>query len=296
MDLCRFYRRVNPLIEEVVAVKIINKNEFGYKVNLLEFQNIEGFLSLSELVVGKTRKKKIVKIGEVIPLIVTKIDGRSIDLSKKKLTDTNIESYHKKFKFAQHLQKVGMEINWMYQSYQKRKGLPVIYTIEEIIESTIWQLFNDSSETNYEELFNSVLKNPVILFQKNVFPSEFQDYAIKNIKERIVKRDMILQIHIVLSTTVEDGVSLIKEILSYAKCNTDGYCIKIYMESPPIYKINLIGPDNVEGEVILNEIISNLAKISEEKKAMFELHDKIQLIKEPELDLKFITEYELNQI
>ena len=98
----RFYRQTYPEVDDIVMVKITEHNpEFGYYGDLLEYPNLKGFLSLSELHSGKyIVKKNQLRVGETIPLSTLSVDKttNTIDLSKKKIRNENIDEIIAKYR------------------------------------------------------------------------------------------------------------------------------------------------------------------------------------------------------
>lgn len=80
---CRFYEKKYPEPEELVRVKIIEKEEHGFRCILLEYDNIEGLVLINELKRGRVRSyHKILKKQReytVLVLRVHKQEGENED-------------------------------------------------------------------------------------------------------------------------------------------------------------------------------------------------------------------------
>lgn len=83
---CRFYSERYPEIDDVVMVNVRSIEEMGAYVHLLEYNNIEGMILLSELSRRRIRSiNKLIRIGKTEPVVVIRVDkekGR-ITLMKK---------------------------------------------------------------------------------------------------------------------------------------------------------------------------------------------------------------------
>lgn len=83
---CRFYSERYPEIDDVVMVNVRSIEEMGAYVHLLEYNNIEGMILLSELSRRRIRSiNKLIRIGKTEPVVVIRVDkekGR-ITLIKK---------------------------------------------------------------------------------------------------------------------------------------------------------------------------------------------------------------------
>lgn len=78
---CRFYAERYPEIDDVVMVNVRSIEEMGAYVHLLEYNNIEGMILLSELSRRRIRSiNKLIRIGKTEPVVVIRVDkekGRS---------------------------------------------------------------------------------------------------------------------------------------------------------------------------------------------------------------------------
>lgn len=81
---CRFYAERYPEIDDVVMVNVRSIEEMGAYVHLLEYNNIEGMILLSELSRRRIRSiNKLIRIGKTEPVVVIRVDkekGRIIFL------------------------------------------------------------------------------------------------------------------------------------------------------------------------------------------------------------------------
>lgn len=72
---CRFYSDRYPEIDDVVMVNVRSIEEMGAYVHLLEYNNIEGMILLSELSRRRIRSiNKLIRIGKTEPVVVIRVD------------------------------------------------------------------------------------------------------------------------------------------------------------------------------------------------------------------------------
>ncbi len=72
---CRFYSDRYPEIDDVVMVNVRSIEEMGAYVYLLEYNNIEGMILLSELSRRRIRSiNKLIRIGKTEPVVVIRVD------------------------------------------------------------------------------------------------------------------------------------------------------------------------------------------------------------------------------
>ena len=90
---CRFYEEEFPAIEQVVVARVKDIGEMGAYAKLLEFNDKEGMILMSELSRRRIRSvNKLVRIGRDEYVVVLRADTEKgyIDLSKRR---TNQEDY-----------------------------------------------------------------------------------------------------------------------------------------------------------------------------------------------------------
>ena len=72
---CRFYKQKFPELEDVVVVNVKSIAEMGAYVTLLEYNNAEGMILLSELSRRRIRSiNKLVRVGRNEYVVVIRVD------------------------------------------------------------------------------------------------------------------------------------------------------------------------------------------------------------------------------
>lgn len=72
---CRYYKHKYPEIDDVVMVNVRSIAEMGAYVNLLEYNNIEGMILLSELSRRRIRSiNKLIRVGRHECVVVIRVD------------------------------------------------------------------------------------------------------------------------------------------------------------------------------------------------------------------------------
>merc|ERR1712156_274692 len=94
MSQCRFYEKKFPEIDDVVVVNVRSIADMGAYVHLLEYNNIEGMILLSELSRRRIRSiNKMVRVGkdEIVSVLRVDKDKGYIDLSKRRVSPEDVE-------------------------------------------------------------------------------------------------------------------------------------------------------------------------------------------------------------
>lgn len=97
---CRFYKSRLPETDELVMVNVVNIEEMGVYVNLLEYNNIEGMILLTELSRRRIRSiNKLIRVGRNEVVVVVRVDRDKgyIDLSKRRVSPEDISKCEERF-------------------------------------------------------------------------------------------------------------------------------------------------------------------------------------------------------
>ena len=100
---CRFYEARYPEIESVVMVNVRNIADMGAYVSLLEYDNIEGMILLSELSRRRIRSiHKLIRVNRNEVVMVLRVDKEKgyIDLSKRRVSPEDVAKCEDRFNKA----------------------------------------------------------------------------------------------------------------------------------------------------------------------------------------------------
>ena len=79
-----------PSIDDITMVMPIEVNNYGVKVKLIEYDDIDGFILMSDLSRSRFRSiNKIITIGKKFPACVLSIDDKDYVLLSKKIVTEN---------------------------------------------------------------------------------------------------------------------------------------------------------------------------------------------------------------
>merc|ERR1719476_1165276 len=100
---CRFYENEYPEIESLVMVNVRNIADMGAYVSLLEYNNIEGMILLSELSRRRIRSiHKLIRVNrnEVVMVLRVDRDKGYIDLSKRRVSAEDVAKCEERYNKA----------------------------------------------------------------------------------------------------------------------------------------------------------------------------------------------------
>ena len=97
---CRMYEAKYPEVDDVVMVQVKSIAEMGAYVTLLEYDDVEGMILMSELSRRRIRSvSKLIRVGRMEAVVVLRVDREKgyIDLSKRRATTEDIVNAEKKW-------------------------------------------------------------------------------------------------------------------------------------------------------------------------------------------------------
>ncbi len=292
MKITRYFRNELPQPNDLVMVKVIREDEeFGYYCELLEYDHLEGFLPLSELVKTKYAKKHILKPNQIIPMSVSKVDGNIVNLTKKRVTNEESDSKKETFKVCNDINKF---VNECYIMYQKGTNNPTL-DIVSFMDQTIWNLY-DEQDNDYSKIYQIILHNPLSMLPSTIFDSGLTTSIIDDVNKRISFTNKIVNLDIKLIVTDENPVSKIKQILDLSSLTFSDSTIKVkvIVMTSPIYRIKIEGDFDAYQEIIdqiKNQINQNIMNVNPNIKPTF-FNPKVE--KEATCKLKYYADYVLS--
>lgn len=267
----RFYKRDFPELDDIVMVKIQKEDEYGYYGHLVEYEDICGFIALSELIKGKyLNKKHILKPGEMVPFSVIRLykDKNIVDLSKKRINTDEIAHKVHEYKICTNINKLVNECYTSYLKYCDINSSNILYSINDIMASTIWNLYEEHEA--YDEVYNKILENPLLLLPTNLFEQKFISDTFTTINQRVVCKNMIIELEFKLIIIEENALEKIRDILIITEPIDDQYKIKIILQSSPLYKVKIEGYSKTKCFQILDNIKNIIISKSKKYVCMFE--------------------------
>jgi translation initiation factor 2 subunit 1 len=141
---CRFYRKKFPAKDDIVAVVTKDIKDLGAYVELLEYNNIEGFIMLSQVTNKRVKSVyKFLKIGKQEMMEVLRIDeGKEcIDLTKKSIKPELHDAANKRFKKAKQVHGIMRQVAVKLQT-----------PVEELYEQFGWDLYE---KCGYDHAFDA---------------------------------------------------------------------------------------------------------------------------------------------
>ncbi|KDQ09048.1 hypothetical protein BOTBODRAFT_191372 [Botryobasidium botryosum FD-172 SS1] len=274
----RYYSQKYPEVDELVMVQVRQIAEMGAYVKLLEYDNIEGMILLSELSRRRIRSiQKLIRVGRNEVVVVLRVDKEKgyIDLSKRRVSPEDIakceEKYMKSKTVASIMRHVSSKLPASGEaaasatepipapedSGEVKEGedvdediLPSSETeeqrLEQLYEQIAWPL-GRKYEHPYDA-FKLALTEPDAVFEGLNVPPQTLKTLLATIARRLTPQPIKLRADIELTCFQPAGIDAIKKALKAGEAvSTLNVPVKAKLVAPPFYVLGTNATDKHAG-------------------------------------------------
>jgi translation initiation factor 2 subunit 1 len=238
------YENPYPEVDDYVLVQVKSVAEMGAYVELLEYNNIEGMILLSELSRRRIRSiNKLIRVGRQEVVVVLRVDKEKgyIDLSKRRVAPEDIVAAEKKFNKSKSVHSIMRHVS---ETCRIR--------MEELYQMFCWDLYKRFGHA--EDAFKLCLTEPEQVLGKYNLPKELYDNLLKNIGRRLMPQAVKVRADIELSCFTYEGIDAIKAALKAGEaCGSNDVNVKIKLVAPPLYVMMATTMDKQEGIDLLTK-------------------------------------------
>jgi len=268
---CRMYENKFPEVDDLVMVRVKSIDEMGAYVSLLEYNNIEGMILLSELSRRRIRSiGKLLRVGRQETVVVLRVDKDKgyIDLSKRRVSPEEIVQCEEKFTKSKTVHSIMRHIaEIMHQN------------LEELYVKFGWPLYKKFGHAF--DGFKKAIADPDSIFQGVDFTPDLKDAFVKIIQRRLAPQPTKIRADLEVTCFHYEGIDAIKEALTLGqKCSkpavtgvekdADGKepegVVTIKLVAPPLYVMVTTSLEKEKGIQALNNSIEVVRKVLLEKK------------------------------
>lgn len=248
---CRFYEEKYPEIDSFVMVNVKQIAEMGAYVKLLEYDNIDGMILLSELSRRRIRSiQKLIRVGRNEVVVVLRVDKEKgyIDLSKRRVSPEDVikceERYNKSKMVHSIMRHVAEKTNTPIEDLYANIGWPLNKKYGHAIDAFKLSITNP-------EVWNEVT------FVNNVVKDELTSY----IGKRLTPQPTKVRADVEVTCFGYDGIDAVKTALRTAEArNTPETQVKVKLVSPPLYVLTSQTLDKNAGIQVLEQAIEDITK------------------------------------
>mmetsp|Transcript_14703 Transcript_14703/g.30001 ORF Transcript_14703/g.30001 Transcript_14703/m.30001 type:complete len:392 (+) Transcript_14703:258-1433(+) len=263
---CRFYEDEFPEVESLVMVNVRHIAEMGAYVSLLEYNNIEGMILLSELSRRRIRSiNKLIRVNRNEVVMVLRVDKEKgyIDLSKRRVSPEDIAKCEDKYNKAKAVHSVLRHL-----ADQRKLNLSDLY------EQIGWPLYK-----KYGHAFDAFkltlqpgddTEDP---FASMDLDADLKDDLLKYIKKRLAPQPIKVRADVEVSCFTYEGIDAIREALfKGVEVGEEAKSpIKIRLIAPPIYVMSTMTLDKTVGIALLTKAIETIESTITEKGGKMEI-------------------------
>ncbi|KAI4523596.1 hypothetical protein K525DRAFT_254431 [Schizophyllum commune Loenen D] len=278
----RYYEQKYPEVDELVMVQVRQIAEMGAYVKLLEYDNTEGMILLSELSRRRIRSvQKLIRVGRNEVVVVLRVDKEKgyIDLSKRRVSPEDITKCEERFMKSKSVASILRHVASKLPSADVNDAAPVETAEKETKRSRKArhagnddELPDDSripgtsanEEEKLEMLYETIawplgrkFGHPYDAFklalteQDSVFsqletqiPASTIQILMNTIARRLTPQPIKIRADIELTCYTPAGIDAIKKALRAGeKESTDAVPIKARLVAPPLYVLSTNATD-----------------------------------------------------
>jgi len=236
------YESEFPEVDDLVMVRVNRINEIGAFVSLLEYNDKEGIILLSELSRRRMRSvNKHIRVGKKEVLQVLRVDKEKgyIDLSKKNLKDEDIVECTQRYMKSKTVHSI------MSHVADTQTGTDKIYTLEDLYKTIGWPLYE-----KYGHAYDAFKKAAAgeDIFEGLQAADHIKDAILKTIQHRLGSQPVKIQADIQVTCFSYEGIDAIKPALRAGQnCGTNEEPIKVQLVCSPEYILVTTSTDPERG-------------------------------------------------
>ncbi|KAL8274267.1 hypothetical protein Esti_001856 [Eimeria stiedai] len=247
----RFYERKFPNPEELVMVKVQRIAEMGAYVSLLEYNNMEGMILMSELSKRRFRSvTKLVKVGRLEAVMVLRVDAVKgyIDLSKSRVSPEDIVKCEERYSKGK---KVHQTVRHVALKHKLR--------VDELNEKVIWPLYKKYGHAL--DALKAAAMDPDEVFGGLDVAEDVKQSLIQDIQLRLAPQALKLRARVDVWCFGKDGIDAVRAALRAGKEVTDDKVeIIVKLIAPPQYVVVTSCFDKEMGMQKIQEAIGRISQ------------------------------------
>ena len=226
---CRYYENKYPEIDDVVMVNVRSIADMGAYVYLLEYNNIEGMILLSELSRRRIRSiNKLIRVGRTEPVVVIRVDKDKgyIDLSKRRVSPEDVERCTEVFskakavnsilrhvaailgyKSSDELEELYKKTAWHFEAKTKKKGSSYDW-FKQVRAGT--SILDHTDVTGY--LSFQAVQDPA-LFDECGLDEKTKTVLLENIQQKLTQQAVKIRADVEVACYSYEGIDAVKDAL-----------------------------------------------------------------------------------
>ncbi|ORX35595.1 eukaryotic translation initiation factor 2 alpha subunit-domain-containing protein [Kockovaella imperatae] len=251
----RFYEKKYPDQDELVVVQVVSIEEMGAYVKLLEYDNIEGMILLSELSRRRIRSvQKLIRVGrnEVVMVMRLDPDKGYIDLSKRRVSAEEVVKCEEQFE-------KGKTVNSILSQVAKKVNVDV----EELYEKIAWPLHRQYGHSY--EAFKVSISEPEVFSSLSISPEILADLK-STIARRLTPKPVKVRADVEVKCFAYSGIEAIRKALKAGESeSTEEIKISIRLVAPPLYVMTTTSTEKVIAMDVMEKAVKRIGEVIEQE-------------------------------
>lgn len=247
---CRFYENQYPDADEVIMVNVADIGEMGAYVTLLEYDNIEGMILLSELTRKRIRSvHKLIRVKRNEVVMVIRVDKEKgyIDLSKRRVSAEDIAKCEDRYNKAKSVHSVLRHVADL-----QKMDLEALYV------SLGWPLYRKYGHA-YNAFKLALTDSEEDIFEGLEIDETIKDQVVSYVKRRLAPQPIKIRADFEVTCFSYEGIDAIKEGLLLGESFGDRDApISIKLIAPPMYVMTCMTLDKDIGIETLNASLKQI--------------------------------------
>jgi translation initiation factor 2 subunit 1 len=223
--------------------------EMGAYVKLLEYDNIDGMILLSELSRRRIRSiQKLIRVGRNEVVVVLRVDKEKgyIDLSKRRVSPEDIIKCEERYNKSK-----------MVHSIMRHVAEKTNTPLEELYTDIGWPL--NKKYGHAVDAFKLSITNPSVWDEVTFKSAVIKDELISYISKRLTPQPTKVRADVEVTCFGYEGIDAVKAALRKAEeKSSEAAQVKVRLVSPPLYVLTSQTLDKQIGIDVLNEAIKEV--------------------------------------
>lgn len=245
------YANKFPEADDLVIVQVKLVAEMGAYVSLLEYNNIEGMILLSELSRRRIRSiNKLIRVGRTEIVVVMRVDQEKgyIDLSKRRVSPEDIAKCEEKYNKSKAVHSIMRHVS---ETCKIR--------LEDLYNKFGWDLYTRFGHAY--DAFKLMITDADKVLAPYDLSEEVKETLLSNINRRLTPQPIKLRADLEVTCFSYEGIDAIKESLKKGEAvGSEDMPIKIKLVAPPLYVMMTTSLDKDIGLQKLNEAVDIITK------------------------------------
>lgn len=254
------YEAEFPEPDDIVVVLVKEIQEMGGYVHLLEYNNCEGMIMLSELSRRRIRSvNKLLKVGHQEYAAVVRVDAEKgyIDLSKRRVAKEDVDKISEKWNKSR-------TVHSIVRHVAETTGVDM----KELYERWGWPLYRRYGHA-YDGMRIAVNDPDTVLENLDIRPAEREE-LLRNIERRLTPQPIKLRADIEVTCFQFEGIDAVKYALAAGEATSTEECpVKIKLAAPPLYVVTTSALQKAKGIDALNTALERVQKAILSKNGKF---------------------------